>query len=117
MAFFTQPTQSHVIGALDSYAFTVPAPKAGLFTADVKLDVSMAQRSAVPCGITITILQNSTSSLVVGPPAASQSHMNARIVLNCAASDVITILIASSAASDQGSNAFKGIITIHEGMV
>lgn len=99
--------QTKVISNLDTYNHT--AGLTSMYTVSLKL---MEQS---PSGCTIVMAQNGSTKLSVAVPAATQNHVEARIVMNCTAGDLIAVTIASSQASDQTINSIKGILQITPG--
>src|SRR6185312_13890856 len=97
---------SHVINQLDTYNHTAGAST--VYT------VSIAINEIPPSGITIAIKQNSSTIASLSAPAAAQGVMNLSAQINAVADDVLGVVIASSTASDQGGNSFKGILTIRQ---
>lgn len=98
---------SKVISSLDTYLHTVNTAAMHV----VSLEVS----EIPPSGITITIKQGSTTVASTSAPGSTQQIVQLKTTINCAASDVISVIVASSTASDTGPNAFKGILNIHVG--
>lgn len=103
--------QEKVLTNLDTYNHTTLSPS--MYTVQVMLT------EVPPSGCTITIAQSGsrTTSVSTSAPAATQSHVELRTVLNCAISDVIAITLASSTAIDTGPNAIKAILRITPGLV
>lgn len=99
--------QSKVISSLDVYNHTTEI--ASLYT------VSLQLTEQPPSDCTIVIAQNGSTKLSVAVPAAAQNHMEARVVMNCAASDLIAVTVASSTPSDITINSIKGILRITPG--
>lgn len=102
-------SRTKVISNLDTYNHT--ALQNSMYV------VSMTINELPPSGITITIQQNGVTKASLSAPAAAQSETKLRTILNCAASDLISIIVASSTASDQTINSFKGILKITPGTV
>lgn len=105
----TNIAQTKVLNQLDTYNHT--ALLSSMYTVEMDLN------EIPPSGITITIQQNSSTKASLSAPAASQSAMSLRTILNCAANDIISVIIASSTPSDQLGNSFKGILKITPGTV
>jgi len=101
--------QSNVINALDTYNYTVPSASLE--------SVSVSMTEIPPSGISILIQQNGSTKASLSSPAAAQSVLNLQVILNCASSDVISVIISSSSAIDQQLNTIKGIINIRDGLV
>lgn len=101
--------QSKVINALDTYNHTA------LLTS---MYVVACQINAIPTsGITIEIKLNGSQKMITVAPTDQQEAINARIVLSCAAGDVISIVVASASTNDGQRNDFKGILSITPGQV
>lgn len=105
----TRIDQSKVISNLDTYNHTTLA--AGMYT------VSIQVSEIPPSGVTLSIKQNSSTIASVSVPAAAQQLTQLRVVINCAISDVLGVVIASSTAREAGPNQIKGILNIHQGSV
>ena len=103
----TDLISTKVLNSLDTYNHTAKA--ASMYYVSIQLN------EVPPSGISIVIKQNSSTIASLSSPAASQSVMNLQAVLNCALNDVIGVVISSSSAIDQGPNAFKAILNIHQG--
>lgn len=102
-------TQTKILTELDTYNHTALATSMYM--------VSCAVSEVPPSGITITIKQNGSTKATMAAPAAAQQLTQLQIVLNCVATDIITVVLASSTASDTGKNSFKAILNIHQGSV
>lgn len=132
MTIITQSVQSQVISNLDTYQYTVPT--AGMYTVSLKINERPVS------GITVTTKQNATTVLTTAAPTApglistvtgagsgpltapvtsdiGQQVIDSRIVLNCAANDVLQVIVASSTAHDSKPNDFKGILNIRQGII
>jgi hypothetical protein len=107
MTIITNLISSKVISNLDTYQYTVK--EAGMHY------VSLGINEKPPSGITISIQQNSNTPVTTSAPGASQQVVQLATTFNCAVNDTITIVVASSTATDQGPQAFKGILTIKQG--
>lgn len=103
----TDLISTKVLSNLDTYNYTVK-------TAGMHM-VSLTLNELPPSGCTITIQQNSTPVASLAAPATAQNNMELQTVINCATSDLISVIIASSTATDQGPNAIKAILNIHTG--
>lgn len=101
--------QSLVTRSLDTYNYTVA--QAGMLVVDVQMG------EVPPSGLSIVIQKNSVTQVSSTAPAAAQSIVDLRTILNCAANDVISVILSSSSAIDQGLNSVKGLINIHQGSV
>jgi hypothetical protein len=68
-----------------------------------------------PSGITVTIKQNASTIASTSAPAASQGVINLSATMPITSGDTISVVLASSTASDQSPNSFKANINIHRG--
>jgi hypothetical protein len=100
---------AHEISNLDTYQYTVQS--AGLYTVSIQLNEIPAS------GVSIVIKQNGSTMATSLAPSATQSHIELQKLLNCAASDVLQIVISSSSLSDTGPNAIKALLNIRVGQV
>lgn len=96
-----------VISNLDTYNYTVLS--AGMHVA------GLAISEIPPSGITITIQLNGSTVASTSAPNLAQQIVQLKTTMNCAINDVISIIVASSSASDQGPQRLKGILDIHVG--
>lgn len=101
--------QAKVINALDTYNHTTL--QAQMYT------VSLGLTEQPPSGVIITIQQNGVTKASASAPAASQAAMSLKTTMNCAQGDLLSVIVASSSASDQNINSIKGILTITPGQV
>lgn len=99
--------KSKVVNQLDTYNYTVT--EAGMHL--VKASVS----EIPPSGLSIVLQKNSVTQKTSTAPTPLQDHVDTQIVMNCAVNDVISVILSSSSAIDQGGNAIKGIINIQRG--
>lgn len=73
---------------------------------------------AVASGVVITVTQNG-STVYTSPtlsPTQNNLEFKTQTPLNCAANDVINIVITSSTASDQGLSGVKTVASIGQGI-
>lgn len=98
---------SHVISRLDTYNHT--AELASMYK------VSVVMNEIPPSGLSIIIEQNGSPVASSAVPASGQQIVQLQTVLNCAVSDLISVVISSSLAAETGPNIVKGIINIHPG--
>jgi len=103
-------SSTQVISNLDTYTYTVKS--AAVHYASAQLEALN-----LPSSLALTISQSGSRSASVSSPAmaAGQSVLDLSASFNCAAGDVISFVISSSAASDQAINSIKGILNIHIG--
>ena|ERR1700744_6377087 len=99
--------QSAVVCNLDTYNYTVQTTAAHV----CKVSLSVLP----PSGISIAIQLNGSNKATFSAPAASQEACDLSVTMACSSSDVISVVLSSSTASDQGKNDLKGIINIHVG--
>jgi len=102
-------SQTKVINALDTYNHT--ALNDGMYS------VSITLSEQPPSGMSILIKQNSSTKASFSSPVPSQQAINLQVVMNCAANDVIGVVLSSSNANDQQLNSIKAILNIHQGSV
>ena len=100
---------------------------AGLYTASCKFTIpyraaGTSQDSSSLVGqssLQILIKLNGATQLTLGgtatSPTPTQGSLGGCVVLQCAASDVITFVLSSAAAVDNELNAIKGIINVFAG--
>lgn len=100
-------TQTKVLNQLDTYNHTALATS--MYTVDV-------HATEIPAsGLIITIKQNGSTIVTSAVPAAAQNHSDLRVVLNCAATDIIGVQLSSGVTADTGKNVVKAILNIHQG--
>lgn len=101
--------QVKVLNSLDTYNHTA------LLTSPY---VVSCNALAIPTsGIVITIQLNGVSKLVSTLPTSAQEAINSRVILSCAANDLISVIISSSVPQDALRNDFKAILSITPGLV
>lgn len=98
---------SKVISNLDTYNHTTLA--AGLYT------VSLSMNEIPPSGVSIAIQLNASTKITSVAPSSTQSHVSVSLTMNCATSDLISVVVSSATASDANKNAVKGILSIRRG--
>ena len=109
-----------VVG-LDTQTFNVVT--AGLYTCQVRYTIpyqssgSSAYSDNTTGGSSLQVLVklNGTTKLTLGSPTPTQPSLSGSVVMQCAASDVITVVPSSAAAADNALNAVKGIINVYQG--
>lgn len=99
--------QTKVLSNLDTYNHT--ALTAGMYM------VAVRATEIPPSGLLLTIQQNSVTKATAALPAASQSHIELQVVLNCAINDVISVILSSGSTSDTQLNTVKASLNIHVG--
>lgn len=99
--------EAKVISSLDTYNHTTLL--AAVY--QVKVDVTEIPTS----GISVVIKQNFSTIVTSLVPAATQNTITIATPINCAISDVISVVITSTSAVEAGPNEFKGLINIHVG--
>lgn len=103
-------TKTKVLSNLDTYNHTTLA--ASMY--NVKCTLS----EQPPSGVIITIQQNGvTKATTTTAPAATQQLVELAVTMNCAISDLLSVIITSSNPTDTGKNAIKAILNIHQGSV
>lgn len=101
-------SQSLTVCALDTYNHTADAASPYF--------VKVSAQEIPPSGLSIAIQQNGSTKITSIAPAASQNHIDVQIVLNCASSDLISVVLSSVSAGDTGPNAIQALINIHKGL-
>lgn len=103
-------SQSKVIARLDTYNHTA------LSTSMYVVDVQMTE--IPPSGLIITIQKNGVTAVTTSSaPAAAQSILDLRTILNCVPTDLISVILSSANSADTGLNVIKGILNIRTGSV
>ncbi len=105
----TGTEQSKVISNLDTYNHTA--------LLNSMYVVSLMVTEQPPSGLTITIQQNGSPVVATSAPSTAQGVVQLRTILNCAANDLISIIVASSSSTDIAINQIKGILKITPGTV
>ena len=100
-------TQSNIICGLGTWTYTVT--QAGPFY------VSASSTEVPPSSLSIVINQNGSPKATSTATTASQDRVRISIDLNCAASDVITVVISSAAAIDNQLNTVKTLVNLRAG--
>lgn len=98
---------------LDTYQYTIGS--SGVHYASVKLnDITGGS------GISVVINRNgspvATATSLSATDNTKGTELNLIVLINAASSDVITVVVTSSAVSDTGINQIKGFINIHQGV-
>ncbi len=91
-----------------TYTYTVPS--AGLYRVSLQTNVTP------PSGLSITVVQNSTTVLTAPTFSPTQSSLQFQIDINCSTSDVITVNLTSSTAVDELLNTVKTTCQISNGL-
>lgn len=99
--------QSYVSSGLVTETFTIPA--AGLY--NVKGDIT----EIPPSSLSIVVTQNGSPVYTAPALTITQSAMQFKTELVCAASDAIVVTLSSSAPIDNALNNIKSIISIGQG--
>jgi hypothetical protein len=101
--------QVKVLSNLDTYNHTA------LLNSMYTVQVDLSEQP--PTGCSITIQQNGSTKATSATPSNTQLNMKLGVVLNCAASDVISVIIASSNTAESAPNQIKAILKITPGIV
>lgn len=99
--------QAKVLNSLDTYNYTVQASAMHM--------VSISVTEQPPSGLSVVIKQNGTTKATAALPAAGQNHVDLQVVMNCVASDVISVVLDSSSNNDKGINEIRATLNIHIG--
>jgi hypothetical protein len=95
---------------------------AGLYTCAVNFTIPYQTASSNNSSVTtsgsslsIVVNLNGSAKLTLASPSPTQPSMGGSVVMQCAANDVITVVLSSAAAADNVLNAIKGTINIYAG--
>jgi hypothetical protein len=105
MSLALKDYQSNIEIGLGTFTYT--AALAGVYF------VSAQSSVLPPSGLSIVINQNGSPVMTSAAPSAAEQTVNLQDQINCAASDVITVVISSSNANDLMLNTVKTIITLN----
>lgn len=116
-----QMNQSTVIAGLGTQTFNVVT--AGLYTVEFKIFVpyqasGSSNNSSVTTGgssLVVVVNNNGSPLLTTSAPSPTQPIVGGSVRVQCAANDVITVVLSSSAAADNALNAIKGIVNLYQG--
>ena len=116
------PVQSTVVTGLGTQTFNIVT--AGLYTCAVNFSIpyqasGSSNNSTVTTGgssLQVVINQNGSPVLTIAAPVSpTQPSTGGSVRINCAAADVITVVLSSAAAADNTLNAIKGTINLYQG--
>lgn len=114
MAIILNLNQSQSVAGLGTSTYTVPASVTGLIPLTVEVKSTIQPGS----GLEIVINQNGSPIVDNGGdsdnPSATQLSIGAVARLSCAAADVITVVLSSSAAIDALPNSVKSTINLFQ---
>lgn len=121
MANGLQLNTATVFAGLGTSTFTVVT--AGLYTVQIKatipcISAGSSSNSSVTTGgsgLSIVVNKNGSAILTIANPSPTQPLMGGSVSAQFAAADVITVVMSSSAAADQGLNVIKSIINLYQG--
>jgi hypothetical protein len=99
--------QAKVLSNLDTYNHTT------LLTSMYKVVVQATE--IPPSGLEIVIQQNGTPMATAALPAATQSHVELQVRLNCTAGDVISTILSSASITDTDLNTVRATLAITAG--
>lgn len=99
------------VNGLNTYQYTVVTP--AMHVASIRLDRHAT--SAYSMAIQLNGSPVNSASVAMLPPGSSQSSQSLSATMNCAANDVISFVLSSSAAIDQQLNTAKAILNVHIG--
>lgn len=120
-----QVNESSVFAGLGTATFTVVT--AGLYTVAFTTTIPSVEAggpgdsttTAGGSALSVVINQDTgggpVAKLTVASPSPYQRSTGGKVVLQCAAADVITVVLSSSAAVDKAANAVKTIINLYQG--
>lgn len=103
----TKPTCSSGLSA-DTYNIITP----GVYT------IYTRATDLPPSGLVVTISQSGSVNRSVVTPTTSEKQIDieSNATFNCAANDVLSVVLSSSAAADQPPNLIKTIINLRQGL-
>lgn len=95
----------------------VTAAANGTASYGASFSVTQAGSNGTPAvsQFSVTIKKNSTVQAVYGFPSPTQQIMGGSVVVSCAASDTISVVMASNSDADNALNACKTIINLYQG--
>lgn len=105
----TNISKAKVISNLDTYTHTTL--QASMYT--ISLSTSIRPLS----GLSIIINKNGTPFATSIVPSATQGIQQLAVTINCAISDVLSVVVSSAATADLRINSIKGILDIRPGTV
>lgn len=100
---------SNIIVGLGTYTFTVTSATAGMIT------VQATASENPPSGLSIALQKNGSPVATSTAPTTAQGTINIQTTMNCVATDVISVVITSSAAIDNQLNTVKTLVTLRQG--
>lgn len=101
-----------VTAGLYTVAVTATIPYVASGSSDTS---TTAATDPAASGLSIVINQNGAPALTLANPSPTQPSMGGGVRLQCAASDVLTVVFSSSAAADAVRNAVKAIVNVFAG--
>ncbi len=124
MANSLQANTSTVVGGLGTQTYTVTSATAGFLTVDFKCFVpyqasGSSNDSSVTTGgssLVVVVNLNGSPVLTTSAPSPTQPIVGGSVRLQCVATDVITVVLSSSAPVDNARNAIKSIINVYQGV-
>lgn len=104
--FINQP---FVLAGVNTWTYTVPTGAAGPYSVHMELS------EVPPTGLSILVKKNNVTQFTAPAISATQIAQQFKFGLLLAASDVLTVVMASSAAVDNALNNVKSTVTIQQG--
>ncbi len=113
------------VGGLGTQSFTVV--DAGPYVCEVNFTIpyravgSQGDSSSTVGASDLSIVVNQDDGggddamLTIENPSSSQPSMAGKVNLYCAAGDIISVVLSSSAVADNARNAVKGIVNLYQG--
>jgi len=101
-------SKPYVDNQLDTFNYTIAS--AGMHSVYITITV------VPPTSAQVQITQNSTPVYTSTAFSATQQNLQLKFTLNCAVSDVISVIVSSSAAIDQMPNNIKSTVTLTAGI-
>lgn len=117
------------VAGLGTFAYTIPVGAGGLYTLSCSSTLPFSQGTfntsdqAMPVDSSLQIVLSQTGSAsasvtiggVTGNPTPTQPSMGTSIRLQCAAGDVVSAVLSSTAAVDSNPNAVKSVVNLYQG--
>lgn len=117
------------VAGLGTFSYTVPVGAGGLYTLSCQSTIPYSQgtfnnsAATQPVDSNLQIVLSQTGSAsnsvtiggVTANPTPSQPSMGTSIRLNCAAGDVVSAVLSSTAAIDSQPNSVKSVVNLYQG--
>lgn len=106
---------------MDNILLEKPSVRSGLGTSTLTIgstgfyNLRFEVTENIPSSLSIVVNQNGSPIYTSAAFPADQSTLQFKLLMNCTATDVITVALSSAAAIDNQLNTVKSIITIGAG--